>query len=291
MELPQLLHAQDGFVNSAGADHLPYQLDERSHRDGDDDLNRLRKQWAVDRDIPLEFFGKHLSNFRSGIRSSMALGKPSDFKCLSDRALSFVLRITIVPVLPGCRCSRDEVRCNDADEFAGCDHLGFLPESRKMPLVPGHQVVGAYGIGAFNELVIVGIARHLQCPRWLHQPGVAPDELEKLLPGSLADLQLRAGEHLAVLNKYSGGHVERCRFGDRQDQDGALESVRFEGCRDNDVGVDHQPERDHPRLDLAARADLITSSICREVSLSVPWRFDSSPMMRSTSGSGAARRT
>src|SRR5262245_27988851 len=42
-------------------------------------------------------------------------------------------------------------------------------------------------------------------------------------------------------------------------------------------------ERDHPRLDFSARADLMTWSICREVILSVPLRLDSSPMTRRTS--------
>ena len=58
-----------------------------------------------------------------------------------------------------------------------------------------------------------------------------------------------------------------------------------------DFDPNDEPERDHPRLRFSARAALISWSMSREVSLSVPLRFDSSPIMRSTSGSGAARRT
>ncbi len=72
---------------------------------------------------------------------------------------------------------------------------------------------------------------------------------------------------------------------------GTLESVRFQSSRDEDVGINNKPERDHPRLGFCARAALMTWSIWRELSLSVPLRCDSSPITRSTSGSGAASRT
>jgi len=39
-----------------------------------------------------------------------------------------------------------------------------------------------------------------------------------------------------------------------------------------DVGVDHQPERDHAALGFLRARSLITWSICLEVSLSVPFR-------------------
>jgi len=60
---------------------------------------------------------------------------------------------------------RDEVRGYDADEFAGCDYLGLLPELWKMALVGGDQIVGAGGVGTFQELVVVGIARYLERTR------------------------------------------------------------------------------------------------------------------------------
>jgi hypothetical protein len=63
---------------------------------------------------------------------------------------------------------RDEMRGYDADEFAGSDYLGRLPELWKMPLVAGDQVVGAGGVGAFQELVVVGIPRDLERPHRIH---------------------------------------------------------------------------------------------------------------------------
>src|SRR5438132_4503509 len=120
---------------------------------------------------------------------------------------------------------------------------------------------------------------------------MAPDQLEELLTETPANLQLRARQHLAVFGENGLGNIQRGRLGGRQQKDCPLESVRFQGRRDEDVGVDHEPERNHPRFDFRARAALITWSICREVSLSVPFLWDSSPITFSTSGSGAASRT
>jgi len=66
-------------------------------------------------------------------------------------------------------------------------------------------------------------------------------------------------------------------------EDGTLESVRFQGSRDEDIGIANKPKRDHPRLDFFARVALMTWSIWRELSVSVPLRCDSSPITRSTS--------
>jgi hypothetical protein len=61
--------------------------------------------------------------------------------------------------------------------------------------------------------------------------------------------------------------------------------------RNDDVGIDDQTKRTHPRFDFCARAALMTWSIRLDVTLSVPFRRDSSPITRGTSGPGAASRT
>ena len=58
--------------------------------------------------------------------------------------------------------SGKQMRPDDADEFAGSDDFGFLPELWEMPRIAGDQVVRAGGIGAFDENVIGGIGRNLQ---------------------------------------------------------------------------------------------------------------------------------
>jgi hypothetical protein len=54
------------------------------------------------------------------------------------------------------------MRPDDADEFAGRDDFGFLPELWQMALIAGDQVVRASGIGAFERNVIGGVGRNLQ---------------------------------------------------------------------------------------------------------------------------------
>ena len=186
---------------------------------------------------------------------------------------------------------RDKVRGDNADEFAGCDDLGLLPEVWEMPLVPCDQVVGAGGVRAFQELVVVGIIRNLNCTRRLNQMRMAPYELEKLLPKASADIEFRTREHFPVFRKNGIGDVEPGRLSRRKHENGALESVRFQSCRHQDIAVNYKPERDHRRFGFCLRAALMISSMRRELSLSVPLRRDSSPISLSTSGSGAARRT
>ena len=47
------------------------------------------------------------------------------------------------------------MRPDNADEFAGSDDSGFLPELWEMALVAGDQIVRAGGIGAFEENLTV----------------------------------------------------------------------------------------------------------------------------------------
>ena len=88
--------------------------------------------------------------------------------------------------------SLDQVWRHDADKLARSDHLGFLPEFWKVPRVPGHQVVGAGGISAFQKSVVVGVLCHLQRSRRDDAMRPARDELEKLPPETLANLKLGA---------------------------------------------------------------------------------------------------
>src|SRR5229473_3669324 len=56
----------------------------------------------------------------------------------------------------------EQMRPDDADEFAGADDFGFLPELWEVALIAGNQVVRAGGVGAFEENVIGGVGRDLK---------------------------------------------------------------------------------------------------------------------------------
>src|ERR1035437_2265717 len=72
---------------------------------------------------------------------------------ITDEAAPSVRATLDVDAITEITPSRDQMRCHDADELSRRDHLGLLPELREMPLVAGHQVIGAGGIGALQELV------------------------------------------------------------------------------------------------------------------------------------------
>lgn len=87
---------------------------------------------------------------------------------------------------------RDEMWSYDADEFAGRNYFCLLPELGKMPLVASDQVIGASSIGAFQELVVVGILRDLKRSRRMHELRMILYELEKLPAKAPADAKFPA---------------------------------------------------------------------------------------------------
>jgi len=54
------------------------------------------------------------------------------------------------------------MRGNDADELAGSDDHGFLPELWEMALVDGDEIVRAGGIRAFEEDIVSGVSGNLK---------------------------------------------------------------------------------------------------------------------------------
>ena len=84
------------------------------------------------------------------------------------------------------------MRADDADQFAGGDDFGFLPELWEMARIAGDQVVRAGGIGAFEENVIGGVGRDLKQAGGRDEMGPVFEELKKLLPEPFANKKLRA---------------------------------------------------------------------------------------------------
>ena len=79
----------------------------------------------------------------------------------------------------------------------------------------------------------------------LYDLSMVLNEIEELLAKALANFQFRTREHFPVLSENGGGYIEPGGPRHRKQEDGALESVRFQGCRNEDVGIDDQPKRDH----------------------------------------------
>lgn len=103
----------------------------------------------------------------------------------------------------------------------------------------------------------------------------------------LSPYRTKTGNHLSALPVSVLG--EHSVLGGQED--GALEAIRSQRGRHDHVGIHDEPEPNHPRFGFCARVALITSSIWRDVSLSVLFLRDSSRITLRTSGSGAASRT
>ena len=76
-----------------------------------------------------------------------------------------------------------------------------------MPGIARHQIVGAGGIGTFQEPIVIGIAGHSKTPRRHNKLTTVTDELQQLETQALADLELRAEKNVIVLVQDRLGHV------------------------------------------------------------------------------------
>ncbi len=79
------------------------------------------------------------------------------------------------------------------------------------------------------------------------------------------DFEFGSRKHFPVFRENDVGDIQPGWFGDRKQKDGALESVWFQGSRDDDIGIDDEPKWDHPRFRFYVRAALMTWSICPEL--------------------------
>src|SRR6266478_4076026 len=86
----------------------------------------------------------------------------------------------------------EQVRADDADQFAGGDDFGFLPELWEMAVIAGDQIVRAGGVGTFEEDIIGGVGGDLKRAGGRDEMRPIFEELKKLLPEPLANVKFRA---------------------------------------------------------------------------------------------------
>jgi hypothetical protein len=137
------------------------------------------------------------------------------------------------------------MRRNDLHEFAGGDDFRFLPERGEMADVAGNKIVGACGVGAFDEDVVAGIAGDLKWVRGSNQFGATGDELKELNPQAFADAKFRTREDGSIFEKDRRGDEKAGGLGESEDEDSALESVGLKSGGNNYVGVEDEAKREH----------------------------------------------
>ena len=127
-----------------------------------------------------------------------------------------------------------------------------------MFLIAGHKVVGAGGIGTFQEDIVVGVFGDFDTTARVYRIALVLQELQQLLPQTLANPQFRPGQNIRVFFKDGPRHVQPRRFGNGKQKNSALQPSRVNGSRNQHIGVDYQADRKHYRFD---RAVLMIRSI------------------------------
>src|SRR5437870_4511254 len=179
------------------------------------------------------------------------------------------------------------MRRRQTDKLPWRYDLCFLPESRKMFLIAGHQIVRARSVRAFQEHIVRGISCCFKLPGRNHRVPVVLDELQQLQPKTLSDPEVRTGKHHAVFLKDGMRDIQAGRLRNGNQENSTLQPGGLYCSRNQNICIDHQTERKHYCFDFCARAFLIILSISRELNALVRFRSDSLPRTLKTSASGA----
>ena len=68
-----------------------------------------------------------------------------------------------------------------------------------MPLVAGHQIIGAPRIGTFHEEIVARVGCHLQGARRFDEMGPLPDQVEDLPLNPFADSKFGTRQNVLIL--------------------------------------------------------------------------------------------
>src|SRR6266446_6408753 len=169
------------------------------------------------------------------------------------------------------------MRCRKTDKLPWGYNLCFLPESRKMFLIAGHQIVRTRSIRTLQEYIVRGISCYFKPPGRGHGMTVVLDELQQLQPKTLSDPELGTGKHLTVFLKDGMRDIQAGRLRNGNQENSTLQPDWLDCSRDQYICIDHQTEGKHYRFDFWERAFIIILSISREFNALVRFRSDSSP--------------
>ena len=113
---------------------------------------------------------------------------------------------------------RNQVGRDNRNKLAGGDDFGFLPELGEVARIASDQEIGSGRVSAFQKNIIARIGRDLEPAGRGNNVSVFLDELEELLPETLADVKLPVRQDRSVLRKYRRGHIPSRRFDDGQQE-------------------------------------------------------------------------
>src|SRR5271157_3561533 len=108
------------------------------------------------------------------------------------------------------------MRRGKANKLSGRYDFGFLPESREMPLVAGHQIVSTGSIGTLQEYIVIGVTCHFKASRRGHDITVVLDKLHQLLAKAFANLQFWTGKNVGVFLHDGARYIQTRWLGYRE---------------------------------------------------------------------------
>jgi len=112
-----------------------------------------------------------------------------------------------------------------------------------MPAIARDKVICAGGIGAFDEDVVVWIARYLNAPVGSNQNAMVPDQLQKSQTLALGNIKLRAGEHVGVLVQDGLRNIKAGWPSEGNCDDCSCKALLLQSGRNDNICIYNQTQR------------------------------------------------
>jgi hypothetical protein len=151
--------------------------------------------------------------------------------------------------MPCCNQLLYQMRCRKTDKLPWGYNFCFLPESRKMSSIAGHQIVRTRSVRAFQEYIVRGISCHFKLPGRDNGMTVVLDELQQLQPKTLSDPELGTDKHLTVFPKDGMRDIQAGRLRSGNQENSTLQPGGLDCSRNQDICIDHQTDGKHYRFD------------------------------------------
>jgi hypothetical protein len=108
-----------------------------------------------------------------------------------------------------------------------------------MFLIARYQIVGFGGVSTFQKHVVIRVMRYIESPRRYHGVAMVLDNLQDLLPKTLANVQLWPSQYFSIFLKDWAGNVETNRPSESKQKNRALQPGGFDGSGDQYIRIDY----------------------------------------------------
>ncbi len=132
--------------------------------------------------------------------------------------------------------------CHGVEELASGHNLRVGPLHRKILRIAGHQVVGACGLGALQENVVVRIGTGMHLLGRLDPKSILPDSMQRVVDDHLAAVKLGTPDHFFIFGIDIAADAKLgCGPGKRHEKGPGGQTLGLQQCGNQNIRVEDDP--------------------------------------------------